>query len=158
MKQLSFALALLAVACGNVKEESVVDSPDTAPDPRRVEADHITVDHILIGVRGAPRMSATRSVEEARTLAEDIVKRVEAGDSWMKLKNEFSDDRSARGPGGPYAMANRGVTPNAGEARRDGMVPGFGDTSFALEVDEIGIAPWDSRKSPFGFHIIKRIK
>ena len=41
---------------------------------------------------------------------------------------------------------------------RSKMVPAFGNVSFALEVGEIGMAAWDKKQSPFGWHIIKRFK
>lgn len=41
---------------------------------------------------------------------------------------------------------------------RDGMVPAFGDVAFSLEVGEVGLAPYDAKSSPFGWHIIKRLE
>jgi len=41
---------------------------------------------------------------------------------------------------------------------RDEMVPAFGDVGFTLEVGEIGLAPYDAKASPFGWHVIKRIE
>jgi len=40
---------------------------------------------------------------------------------------------------------------------RSAMVPAFGDVGFALEVGELGMAPYHDEASPFGWHIIKRI-
>jgi parvulin-like peptidyl-prolyl isomerase len=37
------------------------------------------------------------------------------------------------------------------------MAPAFGDIGFALAPGEIGMASFDPRTSPFGWHIIKRI-
>ena len=33
-----------------------------------------------------------------------------------------------------------------------------GDVGFALEVGAIGVADYDATKSPFGFHVIQRVK
>lgn len=124
------------------------------------EPEHITVDHILIGVAGA-RMPVERTVEEAQGIADDIGTRLTAGEDWEKLKNEFSDDPPQKGParGGPYALANNGVVATPpGEYERSGMVPGFGNVGFTLEVGEFGVAPFDAAASPFGFHIIKRVQ
>lgn len=56
-------------------------------------------------------------------------------------------------------MANHGVAPrHPNEAARKNMVRSFGDVGFALEVGEIGIADFDTTTSPFGFHIIQRVK
>ena len=55
-------------------------------------------------------------------------------------------------------MANNGVTPAAGEYARNRMVPAFGDAGFPLQVGGIGMASYDKDKSPFGWHIVKRLK
>jgi parvulin-like peptidyl-prolyl isomerase len=44
------------------------------------------------------------------------------------------------------------------KATRSQMVKAFGDVGFRLKVGEMGVAPWDASASPFGWHIIKRIK
>ncbi len=41
---------------------------------------------------------------------------------------------------------------------RQGMATSFGDVSFGLKVGEVGMAPFDAAKSPFGWHIIKRLE
>ena len=41
---------------------------------------------------------------------------------------------------------------------REEMVPGFGEVGFNLAVGEIGLLEYDAVKSPFGWHIIKRIQ
>jgi parvulin-like peptidyl-prolyl isomerase len=38
------------------------------------------------------------------------------------------------------------------------MVPGFGDVAFELKVGEVGLCPFDGVRSPFGFHVIKRLE
>jgi parvulin-like peptidyl-prolyl isomerase len=38
------------------------------------------------------------------------------------------------------------------------MVAGFGDTSFSLAVGGMGMCAYDNARSPFGWHIIKRIE
>ena len=57
-------------------------------------------------------------------------------------------------------MANHNATPDADRMiyARAKMVPYFGDVSFSLEVGEIGLAVYDSGKSKYGWHIIKRLK
>jgi hypothetical protein len=50
------------------------------------------------------------------------------------------------------------VAPAQGEYARNKMVAAFGDTGFPLEVGEIGIADADRKKSPYGWHIVKRIE
>ncbi|MEM9380014.1 MAG: peptidylprolyl isomerase [Planctomycetota bacterium] len=45
-----------------------------------------------------------------------------------------------------------------GSSPRTGLVPAFGDVGFSLEVGEVGLATFDEKASPFGYHIIKRVK
>jgi hypothetical protein len=40
---------------------------------------------------------------------------------------------------------------------RAAMVPAFGDVGFGLEIGAVGMAEFDTEKSPFGWHIIKRL-
>jgi len=44
------------------------------------------------------------------------------------------------------------------KAGRAAMVKSFGDVGFRLKVGEIGVGVWDATASPFGWHIIKRLK
>jgi hypothetical protein len=38
------------------------------------------------------------------------------------------------------------------------MVPAFGNVGFSISPGNIGIADYDATASPFGWHIIKRLK
>jgi parvulin-like peptidyl-prolyl isomerase len=38
------------------------------------------------------------------------------------------------------------------------MVPAFGDVGFQLDAGQVGMASYDRDKSPYGWHIIKRLK
>ncbi len=136
----SWSLALLlAAGCGRDR-----------PEPARV-----VVDHILVGVRSAKMPAGKRNSEEARRFARDLRARLDAGADWAQLKREHSEDPP---PGGPYALCNRGVTPaSAQEYPRDGMVRAFGDVAFSLEAGETAMAEF-SPQSPYGFHIIRRLK
>ena len=119
----------------------------------KAEPGHIQVAHVLISFAGAGT-EATRSKAEAEKLAGDVLARAKKGEDFHKLIKELSDD-----PGeGVYGMANLRVTPNGGEYPRDGMVPAFGDVGFTLEVGGLGMSAFDPRKSPYGWHIIKRLK
>jgi hypothetical protein len=143
-----FALALLVSACGGEEK---------APTTPRKEPDRVLVDHILIGVTNPKLAGVNRTPEEARKLAYDLLKRLEGGADWAALKGEYSADPP---PGGPYALANRGVAPETDEHPRSGMVSAFGDVGFGLEVGGIGIADYTpgSKACPYGFHIIKRLR
>jgi foldase protein PrsA len=114
----------------------------------------IVVQHILIGFkRSIAGKQITRTKREAGQLAEEIFKRAQEGEDFDALVKEYTDDQYP----GYIAMANRGVDAMGGQSRDD-MVPGFGDTSFALEVGEIALVPYHGRMSPYGWHIIKRLE
>lgn len=117
------------------------------------EPERITVQHILISFAGA-ETEATRTKAEAETLANDVLRRVRGGEDFNAVMRELSDDP---GPG-VYSMSNRGVRENRGEYPRDGMVPAFGNVGFTLDVNAVGLAPYDPATSPFGWHVIKRLK
>jgi peptidyl-prolyl cis-trans isomerase B (cyclophilin B) len=128
------------------------------PEP---EPEHVTVQHVLIGFKdargfqgAAPGKAANRTREEAQALANEILQRAQGGENFDELVKEYTDDSAP----GIYGMANFNVTPAQGEAGRDGMVAGFGNVGFALKEGEIAIAPYDDYTSPFGWHIIKRVK
>jgi parvulin-like peptidyl-prolyl isomerase len=144
------AVATLSVACGS--EGSGGGLPKDLPAAvaalqARPEhtADSVEVQHILIAFQGAARATVTRSKAEAEKLTGEIYARALGGEDFTKLMKEFSTDP---GPG-TYPMTKQ---------TRSQMVAGFGDVGWRLQVGEIGIAPYDQAKSPFGWHIIKRLK
>jgi parvulin-like peptidyl-prolyl isomerase len=155
----ALALALLS-ACG--KQDAAPPPPGSSsapsgPRPEKVangEPAAITVEHVLIAFKESGT-KATRSREEARQLAYEVLNRAKSGEDFTKLRKELSDDSP---DGGVYSLVNNGVAKQGSEYERTGMVPAFGDVGFALNVNEIGLAEHDPQKSPYGWHIIKRIK
>lgn len=162
---LCLLLAAALAACGDnaTSQESVLDD---APQQKKsaVEPERVVVDHILIGVQGGRLPNPKYSNDQARKVAYRLLDLLKAGGDWDSLKRQHSEDRPGPGqpPGGPYAMANNGVMPRSGEYRRGDMASAFGDVGFKLEVGEIGIADFNPNgarpPSPFGYHIIKRVK
>ncbi|MHC4924476.1 MAG: peptidylprolyl isomerase [Planctomycetota bacterium] len=125
------------------------------------EPDRITVDHILIAVQNPRMPRITRTEGEAEQIADTILEELGNGGDWKALKDRYSDDRPGDGEpaGGPYAMTNRGTEPaNDQEYPRDGMVPAFGNVGFTLQVGEVGVAHFDAADSPYGIHLILRVK
>ena len=134
----ALTLPMLIWSCNPVKKE----------EPR-----YVTVQHVLIGFKGSVRgKNITRTKEEARVLAEDILKRAKAGEDFGALVQEYTDDSFP----GIYKMSNHGIPAPPGGSARGGMVAAFGDVGFPLEVGGIGMAAHDPNKSRFGWHIIKR--
>ena len=119
------------------------------------EPDHIEVQHILVGFKGSvPGQRITRTQAQAQELAYQLLEQARAGANFGQLVEQHTDDS----PPGIYAMSNRGVRPGDGEYPRDGMVGAFGNVGFRLGVGEYGVADYDPRTSPYGYHVIKRVK
>lgn len=108
--------------------------------------ENIELQHILIAFKGAPRTSGiTRSKDEAKALAQKVYAEAIGGGDFNALVKQYTNDSAP----GIYPMTKAG---------RAGMAKGFGDVGFRLKVGEIGVSPWDATASPFGWHIIKRLK
>ena len=152
----TFAISLTALLLLAAAPNSSEPKPAAAPaDAGTKEPDHITIQHVLIGFTGSvPRKNITRTQEEAKKLAEDILARAKKGENFDELVKKYTDDSAP----GIYMLANIGVAPAADEYARNRMVPAFGDAGFPLKVGEIGMAPYDTAKSPYGWHIVKRLK
>jgi len=121
------------------------------------EPDRVAVQHILISFKGSiPKPTVTRTREEAQKLAREVFERAKKGEDFDSLVKQYTDDEYP----GIYRMSNIGVTPDKGrqEYPRAGMVKAFGDVSFSLPVDGIGMAEYDPKESKYGWHIIKRIE
>jgi len=129
-------------------------APPPVPPPAPA-AEHIKLQHVLISFAGKiPGKKITRTEEEARTLAREVLDRAKKGEDFDALVTTYTDDRAP----GIYGLSNSGVTPNAGEYSRDRMVPAFGNVGFSLAPGEIGMADYDPAASPYGWHIIRRLE
>ncbi len=108
--------------------------------------ERIEIQHVLIAFQGAPRMTrVTRSKEEAKVLAQKVYAEAIGGGDFLALVKKYTDDSAP----GIYPVTKAG---------RTGYAKGFGDVGFRLKVGEIGVSPWEAKASPFGWHIIKRVK
>lgn len=164
-RALSIALlAALGWGCGGGAEPAPAPKPvakyEAKPDmnaeakPNKPEPERITVAHVLISFAGAGT-EAKRSKADAEKLANDVLARAKKGEDFDKLMKDLSDDTG----GGVYGMANTGVRPaNPDEFPRKNMVAAFGDVGFKLDVGGIGMSNFDPKTSPYGWHIIKRLK
>jgi hypothetical protein len=78
--------------------------------------------------------------KQSRAKIEGLLARVRAGEDFVKLANEFTEDPSGKGTGGDLGWFGRGM-----------MVKPFEDTAFALKDGEVsGVI-----ETQFGFHIVK---
>ena len=71
-----------------------------------------------------------------------VIKRLNAGEDWVKISSEVSLDTGSKDQGGDLGWFSRGA-----------MVKPFEDAAFALKVGEIS----EPVESNFGFHIIQVI-
>jgi hypothetical protein len=134
----------------------------TLPVKPKVAPDHIEVQHVLVGFQGTiPGKTITRTKDEAEKLAKDVLDRARKGENFDTLVQTDTDDQFP----GVYDLANNGVTPDKSkqEYPRSGMVAGFSDIAFSLSPGNVDVAPYQPDKtkpgfSPFGWHIIKRLK
>lgn len=172
MRRLSLALMIGLVAmmgCSKPNPSSRSGARDTsamyADLSRKDEPVLITIQHVLIAVKGAQNATSeiVRSKEEAEMLAREVLAKAESGADFASLVREFSDD-GGEGATGIYKMVNFGGEGIDNPAVRQmnvypraKMAKAFGDIGFQLKVGEFGLTDF-SPDSPFGYHIIKRVK
>lgn len=103
----------------------------------------ITVAHIMIGLaKGATK----GEVQEANKKIDEIYQKLQNGADFAKLAKLYSDDKSSKNNGGQLAPFGTGTN------RR--MVPVFEEMAYSLKKDGDYSKPF---RSPYGFHIVKRI-
>ncbi len=119
------------------------------------KADEIEVQHLLVAHKGAGIGGVTRTLEEAEALTGKLLAEILGGGNFDALVKKHTDDAHP----GIYGMTINGGGDRARNVyARKGMVAAFGDVGWRLDVNEVGVAPYHATKSPYGFHIIKRLK
>ena len=109
-----------------------------ARQPNEIGARHILIMHAQS--KSKPP-NVTRSREEARKRAEEVLAKLAKGAVFEDLVSQYSDE-----PGAPERHGDLGVFDRAQ------MVKPFADAAFSLKVGEISVIV----ETPFGFHVIKR--
>ena len=106
----------------------------------------VMTSHILVAFKGAQRAdeAITRSEEEAKARAEEVMTKLNGGGDFTELAKEYSDDEGSKNDGG--------VLGEAVSADSAGFVKEYVDAAVALTQPGQLSQPV---KSPFGFHIIK---
>lgn len=122
----------------NLKAEKLQLKKNVDGAPEKVQASHI-----LVSYKGSSRdPKVTRTKEEAKKLAEKLLKEVKAGTEFSKIAKEHSNCPSGK-KGGDLGMFGRKQ-----------MVPPFEKAAFSLKPGEVS----DIVETRFGYHIIKRTK
>jgi len=110
----------------------------------KAEFEQVRARHILIRAQGSPTAvrPGQKDLTEAEALAkaQDLRKRIQAGEDFAQLASQESDDTGSAAKGGDLGFFRHGQ-----------MVPSFEQAAFALQPGAIG----EPVKSPFGYHVIK---
>ncbi len=132
--------ATVSAAVGPV---SAAASVSVAPSAPAKAPDSISAQHVLVAFKGATNApkTITRSRDEAKKRAEEVIAKAKAGEDFSSLVATYSDDASTKERQG-----------SLGKFTREKMVKPFSDVAFALAVGEVS-APVET---PFGIHVIKR--
>lgn len=112
-------------------------------DDHKVDYEVLKAKHILIRVKGAPMQARSGKPEltdeEALAKAQEIRKRLLAGEDFATIAKAESDDVGSGAQGGEL-----------GEFKKGMMVPPFEQAAFAAKVNEVT----EPVKTPFGYHLI----
>lgn len=129
---------------GREEANQSIDEPATPARPAIDPTQEAAAQHILIRYTGARRAGpeVTRSKEEARTRAEEVLRKARAGGNFDALVAEYSEE--------PRAAERKG---SLGIFHPGRMVPEFDRAVFAMQVGDIS----DVVETAFGFHVIKRL-
>ena len=122
--------------------ENGVNTPSDEDIQKYYEDNYITAKHILITTVDPASGETKRTDEEAKKEAQSILDRINAGEDFDTLMNQYSEDTG---------LSNN---PNAYTFTEGQMVTEFYDGAKALAEDEVS----ELVKSNYGYHIIKRVK
>jgi parvulin-like peptidyl-prolyl isomerase len=103
----------------------------------------VAASHVLIQYKGSMRAgpNVTRSKEEAKKLATEVMNKAKKGDDFAALAKQYSDEPGAKDRAGALGKFNKTQ-----------MVKPFADAAFGLKPGEIS----NLVETDFGFHVIKR--
>ena len=130
-------LSLDSLTKGLTATDAEIEQMYASEKERLTVAEQRRARHILIK---AEEGASKDAVASAQKQAEDLVKRLRAGEDFAKLAKEFSQDPGSAAEGGDLGLFGKGM-----------MVPEFDEATFSLAKDTIS----DPVRSPFGFHIIQ---
>ena len=122
--------------------ENGVNTPSDEDIQKYYEDNYITAKHILITTVDPASGETKRTDEEAKKEAQSILDRINAGEDFDTLMNQYSEDTG---------LSNN---PNGYTFTEGQMVTEFYDGAKALAEDEVS----ELVKSNYGYHIIKRVK
>ncbi len=107
-------------------------NPDLFKSPEQIKARHILIQ--------VPKEAPEEEKKKLKEKADDVLKKVKAGEDFAKLAADFSDDTGTKSKGGELGFFSKGS-----------MVPAFEQAAFALKPGEVS----EVVETDFGFHVIK---
>jgi hypothetical protein len=132
--------------------------PPAPPDPlesadilaRSAETGPVMVQHVLIGWKDVPAAkhaqvdprAKDRTKTDADKIASDVLAKARGGEDFKALMKQYSEDPGSKDSARPYEVSADAP-----------LVEPFKKLSLRLKMGEVGLV-----KSPFGWHIIKRIE
>jgi parvulin-like peptidyl-prolyl isomerase len=112
---------------------------------RPAEKGPVSVQHVLIGYKDAPGArdpkAKERTKEDAAKIVGEVVAKAKAGTDFKQLMKQYSEDPGSKDTGRAYDVSSDAP-----------FVPPFKKLALRLHENEIGVV-----KSPFGYHVIKRL-
>lgn len=104
----------------------------------------LKVAHIMVAT---PKSSTPADIESAKKKIDEIYAKIQGGEKFEDLVDDFSDD--------PSTSTKEGVLPAFGTGTTTRMVTDFENAAFQLKTDGEISKPI---KTDYGFHIIKRLE
>ncbi len=161
---------LLVVAVGCTKKKPKTPPPEIKPPPRDEqklkrapgEPDRVEISFILLCFKGShPATKATRSRDEARGLAEELLESArKPGSDFQGLVDQYSEPQF-HNPG-VLGIVNYEVQRQGNEQARLQLRSAWGssvtDALFRMKEGEVVLVPHDARTAKFGFWLVKRMK
>lgn len=110
---------------------------------RKEEFEKVTVQHILLATKDFDTGEALPEdeVTKKKTLAEELLKRAQAGEDFGEMAKQYTEDDGSKDNGGEYTFP------------RGQMVAEFEDWSFNAKEGDMGIV-----ETTYGYHVMKFIK
>ena len=137
---------LANMAYEQIGKDAKLDEADVRKyfEAHKSEFEQVRARHILIRMQGSPSpvRPGQKDLTEAEALAkaQDLRKRIQAGEDFAQLAQKESDDTGSGANGGDLGFFHRGQ-----------MVPTFEQAAFAMQPGDLS----EPVKSPFGYHVIK---
>ncbi|WP_124726315.1 peptidylprolyl isomerase [Staphylospora marina] len=106
---------------------------------KNVQVDQVKVQHVLVSVGDGSEGTVKRTDAEAKKRADEVKKKLEAGEDFAAIAKQYSDDPGSKDNSGMY------------EGDPDQFVPEFANACKTLPIGKIS----DPVKTQFGYHVMK---